>query len=282
MGQRASDGSAAVPMARDASPETTGERSSSQAGPTRSPAGAPAGGLAAERLARQFRGKWVVDDVSLGIGPGEVVGLLGPNGAGKTTTFHMILGLLRPNRGRVLLDDQEITRLPMYMRARRGVGYLPQEASIFRRLSVEENLLAVLELGPLRGDATKQRAEALLHEFGLTRVARTPGYALSGGERRRAEIARALASEPRYMMLDEPFAGIDPIAVSELQHLVVRLRDKGIGVLMTDHNVRETLQITDRAYIISAGRIFRHGTPSALAADADVRRVYLGEHFRLN
>jgi lipopolysaccharide export system ATP-binding protein len=239
-------------------------------------------GLAADRLARQFRGTWVVDDVTLSIAPGEIVGLLGPNGAGKTTTFHMILGLLRPQRGRVHLDGRDITRLPMYMRARRGVGYLPQEASIFRRMTVEENLLAVLELGQAGGAGIRQRAEALLHEFGLTRVASTQGFALSGGERRRAEIARALASEPRYMMLDEPFAGIDPIAVSELQHLVVRLRDKGIGVLMTDHNVRETLQITDRAYIISAGRIFRHGTPSELAADAEVRRVYLGEHFRLN
>jgi len=239
-------------------------------------------GLVAESLVKQFRGRRVVDGVSVHIAPGEVVGLLGPNGAGKTTSFHLILGLIPPNDGRVLLDGRDITRLPMYMRARRGIGYLPQEASIFRRMTVEQNLLAVLELRGFSASRARTRCQELLQEFGLTTVRSSPGYALSGGERRRAEIARSLASEPHYMMLDEPFAGIDPIAVSELQRIVVRLKEHGLGVLITDHNVRETLQITDRAYIISQGRIFRHGTPSELASDAEVRKVYLGEHFRLH
>jgi lipopolysaccharide export system ATP-binding protein len=239
-------------------------------------------GLEARGLAKRYNGRPVVDGVSVEIGPGEVIGLLGPNGAGKTTSFHMILGLVPPRRGVVLLDGADVTHLPMYLRARRGVGYLPQEPSIFRRMTVEENLLAILELRRTTTERLRERCEELLHEFGLTKVARSPGYALSGGERRRAEIARSLASEPRYMLLDEPFAGIDPIAVHDLQRVVVRLKEKGIGVLITDHNVRETLQITDRAYIISQGRIFRHGTPSELAADADVRKVYLGEHFKLH
>ena len=239
-------------------------------------------GLVARDLVKQFRGRRVVDGVSIRICPGEVIGLLGPNGAGKTTSFHLMLGLIPPRRGRVLLDGVNITALPMYLRARRGIGYLPQEASIFRRMTVEENMLAILELRRLPPERCRERASELIHEFGLAQVARSPGYALSGGERRRAEIARALASDPRYMMLDEPFAGIDPIAVNDLQRIVVRLKEKGIGVLITDHNVRETLQITDRAYIISQGRIFRHGTPSELASDAEVRRVYLGENFRLH
>ncbi len=239
-------------------------------------------GLVAENLVKQYRRRRVVDGVSVGIAPGEVVGLLGPNGAGKTTSFHMILGLVPPNGGRVTLDGSEITNLPMYLRARRGIGYLPQEASIFRKMTVEENLLAMLEMRGLPADDAAERSQRLLQEFGLAGVARTPGYALSGGERRRAEIARALVSEPRYMLLDEPFAGIDPIAVSDLQGLVVRLKERGLGVLITDHNVRETLQITDRAYIISQGRIFRHGTPQELASDAEVRKVYLGANFRLN
>jgi len=239
------------------------------------------GGLEAIGLAKQFRRRRVVDGVSVRIAPGEVVGLLGPNGAGKTTSFYLILGLLPPNGGRVMLDGRDITALPMYLRARRGVGYLPQEASIFRRMTVQENLLAVLEMRGLTSGEGRSRCDELLEEFGLTRVAGTPGYALSGGERRRAEIARALANEPRYMLLDEPFAGIDPIAVSELQRVVVRLKEKGIGVLITDHNVRETLQITDHAYIISQGRIFRQGTPAELASDVEVRKVYLGENFRL-
>lgn len=239
-------------------------------------------GLVAKDLVKQFRGRKVVDGVSVDIQPGEVVGLLGPNGAGKTTSFHLILGQLPPNEGKVMLDGKDITHLPMYLRARRGIGYLPQEASIFRRMTVEENLLAILEICCSTSELARDRSVELIREFGLERVAQTPGYALSGGERRRAEIARALASDPQYILLDEPFAGIDPIAVSELQQVVVQLQEKGIGVLITDHNVRETLQITNRAYIISQGRIFRHGTPAELASDADVRRVYLGETFRLH
>ena len=239
-------------------------------------------GLVAEKLVKQFAGRTVVNGVSVSIGPSEVVGLLGPNGAGKTTSFHLILGQIPPNEGSVYLDGQEITRLPMYLRARRGIGYLPQEASIFRKMSVRDNLLAILEMRASSREAARERAQELLEEFGLSHVAKTPGYALSGGERRRAEIARALASDPRYMLLDEPFAGIDPIAVAELQQIVKRLQEKGIGVLITDHSVRETLQITNRAYIISQGQIFRHGTPAELASDAEVRRVYLGEQFRLD
>ena len=239
-------------------------------------------GLVGESLGKAYQGRRVVDDVSVRIAPGEIVGLLGPNGAGKTTSFYLILGLVPPDGGRVLLDGRDLTASPMYLRAREGIGYLPQEASIFRRLSVEENLLAVLELKGLDNESAHERSRALLDEFGLTHVARTPGYALSGGERRRVEIARSLALEPRYMLLDEPFAGIDPIAVGELQRIVTGLKTRGLGVLITDHNVRETLQIVDRAYIISQGRIFRHGTPEDLASDADVRRVYLGENFRLN
>jgi lipopolysaccharide export system ATP-binding protein len=239
-------------------------------------------GLVAEDLTKSYRGRKVVDGVSVRIAPGEIVGLLGPNGAGKTTSFYLVLGLVPPEGGRVALDGQDITALPMYQRARRGVGYLPQEASIFRRMTVEQNLLAVLELRGLEPAERALRCRTLIEEFGLSRVARTAGYVLSGGERRRAEIARALAAEPRYMLLDEPFAGIDPIAVADLQQIVTKLRDRGLGVLITDHNVRETLQITDRAYIIGSGRILRHGTPAELASDAEVRRVYLGENFRLH
>ena len=239
-------------------------------------------GLVSEALTKSYGGRRVVEGVSVAIGPGEIVGLLGPNGAGKTTSFYLILGLVPADQGRVLLDGRDITAFPMYVRAREGIGYLPQEASVFRRLSVEDNLLAVLELNGTDADTAHERAHGLIEEFGLSHVARTPGYALSGGERRRVEIARALALEPRYMMLDEPFAGIDPIAVGELQRAVIGLKTRGLGVLITDHTVRETLQIVDRAYIISQGRIFRHGTPSELANDAEVRRVYLGENFRLN
>lgn len=238
--------------------------------------------LVAHDLAKQFRGRKVVDGVSVEIEAGEVVGLLGPNGAGKTTSFHLILGLLEPDRGEVLLNDESITNLPMYLRARRGIGYLPQEASIFRKLSVEENILAVLELRGVRTSEARSKTEKLIKEFGLTKVAQSPGYALSGGERRRAEIARALACDPKFMLLDEPFAGIDPIAVGDLQAIVRDLKARGLGVLITDHNVRETLQITDHAYIISQGKIFRRGTPEELASDQNVRKVYLGEHFRLN
>jgi len=241
-----------------------------------------AAGLVSEALHKAYGGRRVVEDVSVRIAPGEVVGLLGPNGAGKTTSFYLILGLVPADLGRVLLDGRDITSFPMYLRAREGIGYLPQEASVFRRLSVEDNLLAVLELKGTDADTAHERSRALIEEFGLAHVARTPGYALSGGERRRVEIARSLALDPRYMLLDEPFAGIDPIAVGELQRAVIGLKTRGLGVLITDHNVRETLQIVDRAYIISQGRIFRHGTPSELADDAEVRRVYLGENFRLN
>ena len=246
------------------------------------PAGGTTTGLVSEALHKAYGGRRVVVDVSVRIEPGEVVGLLGPNGAGKTTSFYLILGLVPPDRGRVVLDGRDITAFPMYLRAREGIGYLPQEASVFRRLSVEDNLLAVLELKGVDAETSRDRASTLISEFGLSAVARTPGYALSGGERRRVEIARALALEPRYMLLDEPFAGIDPIAVGELQRAVIGLKTRGLGVLITDHNVRETLQIVDRAYIISQGRIFRHGTPSELAGDPEVRRVYLGENFRLN
>ena len=239
-------------------------------------------GFVGASLSKSYGRRRVVDDVSVRIDPGEIVGLLGPNGAGKTTSFYLMLGLVPADGGQVLLDGRDVTAYPMYLRAREGVGYLPQEASIFRKLSVEDNLLAVLELRNLGSEAAHDRAAVLLEEFGLGHVARTPGFALSGGERRRCEIARALALEPRYMLLDEPFAGIDPIAVGELQRIVGALKTRGLGVLITDHNVRETLQIVDRAYIISQGRIFRHGTPSELADDADVRRVYLGENFRLN
>jgi lipopolysaccharide export system ATP-binding protein len=239
-------------------------------------------GLVGEALNKAYGGRRVVQDVSVRISPGEVVGLLGPNGAGKTTSFYLILGLVPADGGRVLLDGRDITSFPMYLRAREGIGYLPQEASVFRRLSVEDNLLAVLELKGTDGDSAHGRVRELIEEFGLAHVAQTPGFALSGGERRRVEIARSLALDPRYMLLDEPFAGIDPIAVGELQRAVIGLKTRGLGVLITDHNVRETLQIVDRAYIISQGRIFRHGTPSELAEDAEVRRVYLGENFRLN
>src|SRR6185437_8099340 len=223
----------------------------------------------------------VVNGVSLEINRGEVVGLLGPNGAGKTTTFHMIVGQIAPDMGRILLDDHEITSLPMYQRAQLGISYLPQEPSVFRKLTVEQNLLAILEILRLSPAERQQRLEALLDQLGLTKVRRTLGYALSGGERRRVEIARGLVISPAFMLLDEPFSGIDPLAVLDLQRIISQLRADGIGILITDHNVRETLSVTDRAYIIHDGRIFRTGTPSDLGHDAEVRRVYLGESFSL-
>ncbi len=238
--------------------------------------------LATEDLRKVYRGRAVVNDVSISVEQGEIVGLLGPNGAGKTTTFYMVVGLTPPDRGRVILGDTDITALPMYLRAQRGISYLPQEASIFRKMTVEGNLLAIFETLDLRRAERLRRTELLIREFGLEAVRKSPGYTLSGGERRRVEIARALAIDPLFVLLDEPFAGIDPIAVADLQRLVVRLKEKGIGVLITDHNVRETLQITDHAYIISQGSIFRHGTPQELARDSEVRKVYLGENFRLN
>ncbi|WP_082671141.1 MULTISPECIES: LPS export ABC transporter ATP-binding protein [Chloracidobacterium] len=237
--------------------------------------------LAAQRLRKSYRGREVVSDVTLHIGRGEVVGLLGPNGAGKTTTFAMIVGLETPDAGIIALDGEDITALPMYRRARRGISYLPQEASIFRKLTVENNILAILETLNLSAMERQTRLEALLDELDIKHVRRTMGYAVSGGERRRTEIARCLAIEPKFILLDEPFAGIDPKAVIEIQGIVARLREKGIGVLITDHNVRETLAITDRAYIISEGRIFRSGRPEELTSDQEVRQVYLGENFRL-
>jgi lipopolysaccharide export system ATP-binding protein len=238
--------------------------------------------LRARSLAKSFRKKRVVDDVSLEVHDGEVVGLLGPNGAGKTTTFHMVVGLTRPESGSVFLNDEEITELPMYLRARSGINYLPQEPSIFRKLTVEENVLAILETLDLKPGEKQQRLAALLDELGLAKMAKSRAYTLSGGERRRAEITRALVTSPSFMLLDEPFAGIDPIAVGDIQKIVHHLKNRGIGILITDHNVRETLKITDRAYIMNEGRIFRAGSPAKLASDDDVRRVYLGEDFRLD
>jgi lipopolysaccharide export system ATP-binding protein len=240
-----------------------------------------ANALIVKNLKRTYRGRVVVNNVSIAVSPGEVVGLLGPNGAGKTTTFYMIVGLERPESGRIMLGEQEISRLPMYKRARAGLGYLPQEPSVFRKLTVEQNILALLQYQKMTESDRRARLEELIEEFHLSHIRREKGYVLSGGERRRTEIARSLTSNPKFMLLDEPFAGIDPIAVDEVQQLVLRLRDKGIGVLITDHNVRETLNIVDRAYIISEGQIFRTGTPQELADDAEVRRVYLGEKFRL-
>jgi lipopolysaccharide export system ATP-binding protein len=238
--------------------------------------------LRARSLTKSFRGKKVVDDVSLEVNEGEVVGLLGPNGAGKTTTFHMVVGLTRPDAGEVVLNDQEITELPMYLRARSGINYLPQEPSIFRKLTVEENVLAILETLNLKPGEKQQRLAALLGELGLAGKSKARAYTLSGGERRRAEITRALVTSPSFMLLDEPFAGIDPIAVGDIQKIIHHLKNRGIGILVTDHNVRETLKITDRAYIMNEGRIFRSGSPAYLAGDDDVRRVYLGEDFKLD
>ena len=232
-------------------------------------------------LSKSFKGRKVVDDISLSIAQGEVIGLLGPNGAGKTTTFYIIVGLIGPDSGQVLLDGVDITTLPMYLRARNGISYLPQEPSIFRKLTVEENILAVLETLPLTAHQRRERLEELLEELGLQQVRRSYGYLLSGGERRRVEIARSLVISPSFILLDEPFSGIDPLTVLELQRIIVRLKSNGIGVLVTDHNVRETLQVTDRAYIINNGRIFRTGTPQELGNDTEVKKVYLGDTFRL-
>jgi len=238
--------------------------------------------LAADHLVKVYKGRRVVRDVSVDIRQGEIVGLLGPNGAGKTTTFYMIVGLVRPDDGRVIFGNEEITGLPMYLRAQRGISYLPQEPSVFRKLTVEENLLAVFETMDLPLAERERRTKGLLEEFGITHIARNKAYALSGGERRRAEITRALVVSPKFILLDEPFAGIDPIAVSDIQKIIFHLRDRGIGVLITDHNVRETLRITDRAYIVHGGVIFKSGTPVSLAADDEVRRIYLGTEFRLD
>jgi lipopolysaccharide export system ATP-binding protein len=243
----------------------------------------PAGTLLQARaLTKSYGRRVVVQHVDLEIRTGEVVGLLGPNGAGKTTTFYMVVGLARPDSGQVFLGEDDITALPMYQRARAGIGYLPQEASVFRKLTTEQNILAILETLGLDAGEQRARARELLNELGILALAKQPAYSLSGGERRRLEICRALATSPAFMLLDEPFAGIDPIAVVDIQNLVVHLKDRGIGVLMTDHNVRETLKITDRAYILREGEVFRSGTPGELASDEEVRRVYLGESFTLD
>jgi lipopolysaccharide export system ATP-binding protein len=238
--------------------------------------------LRTQNLTKSYRGRTVVRGVDLEVASGEVVGLLGPNGAGKTTTFYMVVGLTAPDTGRVLLDGEDVTDDPMYVRARKGIGYLPQEPSIFRGLTVEQNILAILETLDLDGRARRARARELLAELSLTPLARAKAHTLSGGERRRVEITRALVLEPLFMLLDEPFAGIDPIAVGDIQKIIFHLKARGIGVLVTDHNVRETLKIVDRAYIVHDGAIFRSGTPAALAADEEVKRIYLGPEFRLD
>jgi lipopolysaccharide export system ATP-binding protein len=238
--------------------------------------------LRTHNLTKSYGGRTVVQGVSLDVASGEIVGLLGPNGAGKTTTFYMTVGLTQPDSGRVELDGLDVTDDPMYIRARKGIGYLPQEPSIFRGLTVEQNLLAILETTGLDGAARRTRLRELLAELNLTPLAHAPAHTLSGGERRRAEITRALVISPKFILLDEPFAGIDPIAVSDIQKIIFHLKARGIGVLITDHNVRETLRITDRAYIVHAGGIFKSGTPDSLAADDEVRRIYLGTDFRLD
>ena len=238
--------------------------------------------LTAHHLTKRYNKRAVVEDVSLTVQQGEIVGLLGPNGAGKTTTFHMIVGMTRPDDGTIALNDDDITRLPMYKRARRGVGYLAQETSVFRELTVEDNLHAVLEFQSMSKAERTARVETLIDEFGLERVRSSQGYELSGGERRRTEIARALSTRPRFLLLDEPFAGVDPIAVEDIQSIVAGLQERGIGVLITDHNVHETLAITDRAYLLYEGQILKHGTAEELAADPEVRRRYLGEKFSLD
>jgi lipopolysaccharide export system ATP-binding protein len=238
--------------------------------------------LATDDVGKSYRGRRVVNGVSLRVQQGEVVGLLGPNGAGKTTTFYSIVGLISPDTGRVLIDEEDLTDVPMYLRARQyGISYLPQEASVFRKLTVEENILAVLEAQPISWHERREKMEKLIDQLGLEHIRLNRGYALSGGERRRVEIARALCINPAFILLDEPFSGIDPIAVLDLQKIIFDLKASGIGVLITDHNVRETLSVTDRAYIINEGRIFRQGTPEQLGNDPEVRRVYLGESFSL-
>jgi len=237
--------------------------------------------LRCEDLVKTYGRRNVVDGVSLHVAQGEIVGLLGPNGAGKTTTFHMMTGMIRASQGRIFLDDREITRLPMYQRARQGVGYLSQEPSIFRKLTVKQNILAILQMLPLSARERKQRLQTLLEELSIAHLADRMAYKLSGGERRRTEITRALVTNPKFILLDEPFAGIDPIAVGDIQDLVSGLKVRGIGVLITDHNVHETLSITDRAYLLYEGRILKSGTSDYLAADPEVRKLYLGESFRL-
>ncbi|MEP2773764.1 MAG: LPS export ABC transporter ATP-binding protein [Fulvivirga sp.] len=237
--------------------------------------------LRSENLVKKYKKRTVVNDVSVKVEQGEIVGLLGPNGAGKTTTFYMIVGLIKPNQGEIFLDGENITDLPMYRRAKLGIGYLAQEASVFRKLTVEENIMAVLEMRNMPKKEQKEKMEALLEEFSLTHVRKNLGVVLSGGERRRTEIARALAVDPNFVLLDEPFAGVDPIAVEEIQTIVAKLKEKNIGILITDHNVNETLSITDRAYLMFEGKLLKAGSAEDLAADEQVRRVYLGQSFEL-
>ncbi len=237
--------------------------------------------LRAENLIKKYKSRTVVNEVSVQVGQGEIVGLLGPNGAGKTTTFYMIVGLIKPNEGHIYLDDKDITALPMYQRARLGVGYLAQEASVFRKLTVEENILSVLEMREMSKQERVEKTDMLIEEFSLQKVRKNLGMSLSGGERRRTEIARALAVDPNFVLLDEPFAGVDPIAVEEIQGIISKLKRKNIGILITDHNVDETLSITDRAYLMVDGKLFKAGTAQELASDPQVRKVYLGQNFEL-
>jgi len=237
--------------------------------------------LRAENIMKAYRGRKVVKGISLEVNQGEIVGLLGPNGAGKTTCFYMIVGLIKPNGGRIFLDDTEITKYPMYKRAQNGIGYLAQEASVFRKLSVEKNIMSVLQLTDLSAKEQRMRTEELLEEFGLAHIRKNRGDLLSGGERRRTEIARALATNPRFILLDEPFAGVDPVAVEDIQRIVAQLKNKDIGILITDHNVQETLAITERSYLMFEGGILKSGVPEDLAEDEMVRKVYLGQHFEL-
>lgn len=238
--------------------------------------------LSGEKLKKIYKKRTVVNGVSISVEQGEVVGLLGPNGAGKTTTFYMVVGMIKPNGGRVFVDNNEITEEPMYKRAKMGIGYLPQEASVFRRLSVEDNIMAILQMIDISKSEREERLESLLDELGIKHVRKNMGFQLSGGERRRTEIARALATNPKFILLDEPFAGVDPIAVEDIMNIVANLKHKGIGILITDHNVHETLSIVDRAYILINGKIFKEGTAHELAEDEEVRRLYLGEKFRLD
>ncbi|GAB4129400.1 MAG: LPS export ABC transporter ATP-binding protein [Ignavibacteriales bacterium] len=238
--------------------------------------------LSSSELVKIYKKRTVVNKVSVSVEQGEVVGLLGPNGAGKTTTFYMIVGMIKPNDGKVFIDETEITDEPMYKRAKMGIGYLPQEASVFRRLSVEDNIMAVLQMMNISESERKEKVEALLEELSITNIRKSKGFQLSGGERRRTEIARALATNPKFILLDEPFAGVDPIAVEDIMNIVANLKHKGIGILITDHNVHETLSIVDRAYILISGKIFKDGTASSLAEDAEVRKLYLGEKFKLD